>query len=246
MAPRVSRRSQILLLVGFALGLIIAVTTGWVIAVILAPAAVAGIPMLFAAPPAGREVKRLEAMEEWVRSLSGVLTSGAGLEQALASSLRSTPELIRPEVTRLVGRLRGRWNTETALKAFADDLDDPTGDLIAATLVLGARKRGAGLGAVLDGLAESVASDVRARREVEADRAKPRSNARLITIITVIVLGLLGLSGDYVAPYGTPFGQVLLVLLLTLYVATLLWMRKMAEGKPLPRMIGSAARQSAL
>ena len=130
-------------------------------------------------------------MEEWTRSLSGVLTVGVGLEQALVATLRSTPDPIRPEVTRLVARLRARWATEDALRAFADELDDATGDLIAANLILGARRRGAGLASVLEGLAESVAADVRARREVEADRAKPRATARWVTIITVGVLAVL-------------------------------------------------------
>ena len=69
---------------------------------------------------------------------------------------------------------------------FADDLDDATGDLVAANLILGARRRGAGLASVLEGLAESVAADVRARREIEADRAKPRATARWVTLITVV------------------------------------------------------------
>ena len=71
------------------------------------------------------------------------------------------------------------------MRAFADELDDPTGDLVAANLILGARRRGAGVASVLEALAESVAADVRARREIEADRAKPRSTARWVTIITV-------------------------------------------------------------
>ena len=108
-------------------------------------------------------------------------------------------------------RLRARWATEEALRAFADELDDATGDLVAANLILGARRRGAGLASVLEGLAESVAADVRARRQVEADRAKPRATARWVTLISVSVLVVLALSGDYVEPYGTPLGQVLLV-----------------------------------
>ena len=73
---------------------------------------------------------------------------------------------------------------------FADDLDDATGDLVAANLILGARRRGAGLASVLESLAESVADDVRARRAIEADRAKPRTTARWVTIITVVRAGL--------------------------------------------------------
>src|SRR4029079_14138086 len=117
---------------------------------------------------------------------------------------RSTPEEIRPEVTRLASRLRARWGTERALRAFADDLDDATGDLIAANLLLGARRRGAGVASVLEGLAESVAADVRARRQVEADRAKPRATARWVTLISAAVLVVLAVSGSYVAPYRSP------------------------------------------
>lgn len=240
-----SRRTRLLLAVGTALGLLVAVLTGWFIAIPVVPAAAAGLPVLLSAPPSASEINRLEAMEEWTRSLSGILTAGVGLEQALISTLRSTPEAIRPEVTRLASRLRARWATEDALRAFADELDDATGDLIAGNLILGARRRGAGVASVLEALAESVAADVRARREIESDRAKPRSTARWVTIITVSVLGILAFTGDYVAPYGSPVGQVLLVLLLGLYVGTLLWMRKMATGKPLPRFIGAAAKQAA-
>ena len=55
-------------------------------------------------------IARLEAMEEWTRSLAGVLTVGVGLEEALVATLRSTPGSIRPEVAQLVARLRARWS----------------------------------------------------------------------------------------------------------------------------------------
>lgn len=225
--------------------MLVAVVTGFLAAVVLVPAMVAGLPVLLSAPPAQAQVKRLEAMEEWVRSVAGVLTAGVGLEQALITSLRSTPEPIRPEVSLLVGRLRSRWDTQAALTMFADDLDDATGDLIVAQLRLGARRRGSGLAAVLDALAESVGHEVRARREIEADRAKPRANARFITIFSASFLGVLALSGDYVAPYGSDLGQVLLVALLTLYAAVLVWLRRMTRGRRLPRFIGTAAREAA-
>jgi Flp pilus assembly protein TadB len=232
-----------LLGVGLVVGGLVAVLTGWLITLVVLPVALAGIPVLLAAPPAQREVDRLEAMEEWVRTVSGTLGAGVGLEQALLASLRSTPEPIRAEVTRLAGRLRARWATEVALRAFADDLDDPTGDLIAANLALGARRRGGGLATVLAALAESVSQDVRARREIESDRAKPRSNARLITGITLAVLAFLGLSGDYIAPYGSGLGQALLLTYLSMYVGMLVWLRKMAQGKAMPRFIGASVRE---
>lgn len=232
-----SRRTRLLVLAGIGAGVAGYVATGWVLALVLGPIAAVGLPMLLTAPAAAERIQRLEAMEEWTRSLAGVLTVGVGLEQALVATLRSTPAPIAGEVNRLVARLRARWVTEDALRAFADELDDSTGDLVAANLILGARRRGAGLASVLEGLAESVSADVRARRQVEADRAKPRATARWVTLISASALSILAVSGDYVEPYSTPLGQIILLLLLAAYVATLVWMRQMAIGKPLPRFL---------
>src|SRR5262249_35149470 len=85
---RLSRRARLLLLAGVGVGVLGWLSTGWVLAIAVAPAAVAGIPLLLAAPPAAARIERLEAMEEWTRSLSGVLTVGVGLEQALVATLR--------------------------------------------------------------------------------------------------------------------------------------------------------------
>jgi Flp pilus assembly protein TadB len=232
-----SRQTQLLIAAGAAVGLLAFLVSGWVLTLVAFPLAAAGLPALVSASPAAARIRRLEAMEEWTRALAGVLTVGVGLEQALAATLRSTPAPIAAEVSRLVARLRARWMTEDALRTFAEELDDSTGDLIAANLILGARRRGAGLASVLEGLAESVAADVRSRRQVEADRAKPRATARWVTLISSLVLIVLALSGSYVEPYRSPLGQVILVVLLSAYVATLIWMRRMSSGRPLPRFL---------
>ena len=242
---RLSGRTRRLIAAAVVVGALVWVVTGWVLAVVLVPAAVVVVPWLMTSPEGGRDIERLEALEEWTRALSGILTAGQGVEQALIASVRSTPEAIRPEVTRLAARLRARWTTQAALRALADELDDATGDLIAANLMLAARRRSAGVARVLESLAESVAADVRARREIEADRAKPRSTARWVTIGTVGLLIYLTFSGDFVEPYGTPLGQVLLALYLCVYVAALVWMKRMARGRPLPRFIGSLVKAGA-
>ncbi|HOA01915.1 MAG TPA: type II secretion system F family protein [Dermatophilaceae bacterium] len=240
-----SPRSRVALAVSLGVGVLLALLTGWLAAVVILPAAALGLPYLLSAPPAEARIRRVEAMEEWTRSLAGVLGAGVGIEQALTATLRSTPEPIKPEVTALVARLRARWDTEVALRAFADDLDDVTGDLVAANLILAARRRNRSLASVLQGVAESVAEDVASRRRVEAGRAKPRGSARLVTAFSLVVLLILAFTGDYIAPYRTPVGQIVLVFLLVAYAAGLLWMRKMAEGKPLPRFLGPDARAGA-
>jgi tight adherence protein B len=239
----VPARTRLLAVAGLIVGMLLAVLTGWLVAVLVVPAAVLGLPFLVGAPPETARINRLEAMAEWTRNLAGVLTVGVGLEQALVATLRSTPEPIKAEVSRLVARLRARWSTEDALRVFADELDDATGDLVAAYLILGARRRGSGLASVLQGLAESVAEDVTARRKIEADRAKPRSNARTVTLISAGVLILLAVNGQFMAPYATPLGQLILTVLLTGYGASLIWLRRMSLGQPLPRFLGAGLKK---
>ena len=60
------------------------------------------------------------------------------------------------------------------------------------------------------------------------------------TIGTLLIF--FALSGQFLAPYGTPLGQALLALLLTLYGAALVWMRRMTLAKPMPRLLGSHPR----
>lgn len=239
---RIPRRTLLLLLAGVFAGMLVWLLTGWFLALVIVPAAAIGMPVLLSTTSATAEIQRLDALQEWTRALAGVLTVGVGLEQALIATLRSTPKPISREVTNLVARLRSRWDTERAIRTFADELDDATGDLVAAYLIRASRRRGAGLANVLEDLAESVADDVRARRRVEADRAKPRSTARWVTVISAGVLVFLAFTGSYVAPYGTPLGQVVLALLLAAYVATLIWMRRMAAGRPLPRILKGESR----
>ena len=233
------RRAQLALAVGG--GLLAFLITGLAQMVLAIPVAVVGLPKLLGTPASAADVDRLEALEEWTRNLAGVLAVGVSLEQAIQASLRSTPEPIRPQVETLVARLATRWQTDAALRAFANDLNDATGDLVAASLILSAKRRGAGLVSVLDGLAASVAEDVRTRRQIEADRAKPRSTARAVTFITLGVLALLALNRTYIQPYTSPGGQVLLAALLSAYVGALLWMRQMTAGKPTPRFLTATA-----
>lgn len=243
---RLNPRTRMLVIGGAVAGLLVALLTGWGIAIVLVPAAIVGIPLLLTPPPAAASVEKLEALEEWTRSLSGKLTAGQSLRSALIKSLQSVPAPIEREVGLMVSRL---WNntatTEDVLRAFAEDLNDSTGDVVASQLILAASGRGqAGLAKALDALAETVAADVRARRQIAADQAKPRTTARTVTVITLGVLGMLALTGDYIEPYGSPLGQVILAVLLTAYVATLLWMRRMAVAKALPRFLDLQARNA--
>ncbi|MEA2703147.1 MAG: hypothetical protein QOD63_1092 [Actinomycetota bacterium] len=236
--PPIRRRTHRTVLVcSAAAGVVLWVLTGWALAVVVVPAAVLGLPTLLRTPAAGTSVDRLTGLEQWTRGLSGVLTVGTGIEHAILASLSSTPASIHPQVADLAARINARLPTAEALRRFADDLDDATGDLVVASLILGSSRRGPGLAAVLDDLAVSVAEDVRMRRAIEADRAKPRNTARWVAVLFTAALILLSIQGTYLQPYRSPGGQIALLVLLALYVLCLWWMRQLSTGRPTPRFL---------
>jgi tight adherence protein B len=62
-----------------------------------------------------------------------------GLLGTINATLATCPEPIRPEVTRLVAKLR-RTDPTWALRLFADQLDDPGADLVTSVLILATRR----------------------------------------------------------------------------------------------------------
>jgi len=230
--------------VALATAVVTWLVSGWLVAGLIVGVTVLGLPILLSTSRvAARAIDRVEAVEEWARRLADILVVGVGLEQAIAATVRTCPKPVLEEVSALSARLAARWPTESALRAFADDLDDSTGDLLAATLILGARRRGPGLARVLTAVADSVAEEVAMRRKVEAERAKPRTTARAVTLITLGVVVLGALNGTYLAPYGTTLGQLVLAVIALGFVGALAWMRALTLTKPEPRFLtGSSAR----
>lgn len=225
-------------LVAGAAGLTVWAVTRWPVAGLIVAAVLVGLPYLLgSAKVAVRAIDRVEAIEEWTRRLADVLATGVGLEQALTASASSCPPPLRTEVGALVARLSARWPTEQALRAFADDLNDASGDFVVASLLLASRRRGPGLAGVLTAVAGSVADEVASRRKVEAERAKPRSTARLVTLITLAVAGVLTLNGTYLAPYGDTLGQLVLAAIAAAFTGCLLWMRALTLTPPASRFL---------
>lgn len=221
-----------------AVGVGVWVASGWPVGGAAVAVTVVGVPWLLRQFAAGNaQIGRLEALQEWVRRTSDVIAAGGGLEQTLIRSAKTAPAPIRGEVQTLTSRLQARWPTQRALLAFADDLDDSAGDLVVAALMLGAELRGPGLARVLTELARSLTEEVTMRRKIEADRAKPRANARWLLLITFGAIGVAALNGDYIAPYGTPLGQLVLAAIAGMIAGCMLWMRKLTLSPPTPRFL---------
>lgn len=214
--------------------------TGWPAFAVAVAGFVLTVPaMVRADARAAERIERAEAVEEWARRVADVLAIGVGLEQALVSAARTAPEPIAPAATTLSARIAAGTPTESALRRFADDLDDPSSDLVVAALILAVRRRGPGIATALTALAESVGEEVAARRRIEADRAKPRATARAVAIITVVVLVIGLLNREYTQPYTTAVGQIVLGATLACFAATLWWMHTMTIGHRPTRILAS-------
>ncbi|MDN5856189.1 MAG: hypothetical protein L0K86_25775, partial [Actinomycetia bacterium] len=135
-------------------------------------------------------------------------------------------------------RRSGRTRS-AVMREFADAVDDRSGDAVAAALLLALEQQSLGVAAVLRQLADGIARDVRARRDVEAARAESRQSVRMLLIIQAGLLGLLASVPQVSAPYGTPVGQVVMALLLCGTAALLGGMRRLSLGRPAPRFLGT-------
>ncbi len=227
------------LAIGVVAGVGFAAVTGMSVMVVVVPVAVVGLPMLLSAP-ANRDIEMLEALDRWVRGLAATLPTGRSITDAIRVSVRNAPALLIAPLGLLVARLDERWTAPEALRAMADELDSPDADAVLAALALAAERGGTGAAATLHALADSIQDRLKAQREIETERAKPRIVVRQVTVVTVAVLALALVFGrEFFAPYGTPLGQAILLSLLALYVASLVMLRRMTSPRRRDRILRS-------
>lgn len=239
-----SRRTQILLVAGVLAGVLFWSATGWMVFIGAIPLAMLGLRAIFSDQGEKSQTDKLSAIETWTRSLSGLIVTGAPLERALTSSLSNAQPEIYPEVSRLVARLEARWPTMDALQAFADDLNDPTGDLVVMNLMLAAKERGQGLVNALNDLAQTVFEEVKVRRQVTSDRAKPRWNARVVTGLTIGLLLAVPLMSAFSEPYRSPIGQLIFAGWVGIIALLLVAMKRIVAPHAIPRMLTNTGRRS--
>jgi len=136
-------------------------------------------------------------------------------------------------------RLRTRVPMAEALRRFADDLDDPSADLIIAALIINSRLRGPGLRDLLGALSRSVREELDMRRKVSAERRSTRRSVQIVILVSVgMALGLAFIDRAFLAPYSSPFGQVVLALIASLYGLGIWWLRRLATFDSPQRLLG--------
>ncbi len=216
--------------IAIGVGIVVLLLTRWVAAAVACALLVLLWDRLFGGARASREaLARIEGLAAWTESLRDTVAGAVGLEQAIPATAYAASPAIRDDLTTLSDRLRVRVPLPEALKRFADEMDDPGADLIIAALILNSRLRGPGLRDVLTSLARSARLELEMRQRVNAGRAATRRSVQIVVGITVVaVLGLAIFNRAYVAPYGTPFGQIVLTIILLVFAAGILWLRRLA------------------
>ena len=118
------------------------------------------------------ELERVEALATWTEQLRDVLMAGDQPIGAIQATVATCPEPVRPQVRALASRL-GRQPEQVVLRQFADELDDPTADLIAAGLLV-ALTKGGRAERVLSSLAAQARHQAERRKLLEAEREPAR------------------------------------------------------------------------
>ena len=127
-----------------------------------------------------------------------------------------------------------------ALHAFADELDDPTADLVVAALVLSSQRQARRVGELLGALARAARDDATMRLRVEAGRARTRTSVRVVVGVTLaMAAGLVVLNRGYLASYDSAFGQLILAGVGGVFAAAFWWLARMARVEAPERLLGS-------
>lgn len=187
---------------------------------------------------------RLEGLAAWTESLRDTIAGAVGLEQAIPATAEAAAPAIAHPLRLLSDRLRVRVPMSVALRHFADDLDDPAADLVVAALLLNSQLRGPGLRDVLTSLSGSVRDELEMRGRVMAGRRSTRHSVQIVVFISAaFIIGLRVLNPEYVEPYGTLTGQMVLALIVALFASGFFWLRRLATFEMPTRFLGGGDGQ---
>jgi Flp pilus assembly protein TadB len=228
--------------VAVVVGVLVLIATGWIVAGIGVGALAFSWRGLTGAAGERRALARLEGLATWTESLRDTIAGAAGLEQAIPASMRVAAPSLQEPLGRLVDRMHTRVALPDALRRFADDLADPSADLIIAALIINARLRGPGLRDLLGALANSVREELEVRRKVGAERRSTRRSVQIVIGVSVgLALALAILDRSFLTPYNSAIGQLVLIVVVVVYAAGVLWMRRLAGFEEPQRLLSAEA-----
>ncbi|MET9225591.1 type II secretion system F family protein [Lentzea sp. NPDC003310] len=231
----IAGRLAIALLVGTGTGMF----TGWVVGAVLSAAAVLGLPRILASnADHQRQLERIEAIAGWTEMLRDTLMAAAGLEQAIIATASTCPDPVRDEITALAVRLERGERLASCLRELAEQLRDPTADLVISALVLASDHQARQLADLLGELAVEAREQATMRMRVDAGRARSRTSVRVIVVTTLVfAAGLVLFNRDYLSPFDSPVGQLALLVVGALFATAFAWMAKISRFREPDRFL---------
>jgi tight adherence protein B len=215
-----------------AVAVLTGLATGWVVGAVLAGLAVWALPRVLGRDPEhARRVARIEAIATWTEMLRDTLSAAAGLEQAILATAPLAPPAIRGEITAdLAVRIENGDRLAPSLRHLANQLADPTGDLVIAALVLAAEQQARQLGDLLGSLAHTAREQASMRMRVEAGRARTRTSVRVIVGTTLcFAVAVVLLNRPYLSAYDSATGQIVLLGIGVLFGLGFAWLVRVAN-----------------
>jgi hypothetical protein len=218
------------LLVGVVGAAVAFAATRWPVAAIVAGVGAWQVVVVALRRPRENRAERAEAIALWAEILRDGLGTAWELETVLRSTASTAPRLIRAEVEAATERL-----DYASLDEALDDLavrlgGDSCGDLVVVALRLAGSSGGRQVRDILDSVAAAAYAEASALRRVEVARARPRSSTRLVAAIVVVSITLSSvLFRDWMDPYETAAGQLVLGVIVLWCGGALWWMARMTD-----------------
>ena len=212
--------------------------TGWPAAGVLGGAAAGVAPMLSGTRRRREYVqRRSDSLAVWAEMLRDTIASHAGLREAIAVTARVAPPPIRADVQTLAVRAE-RESLPNALRQFAADVQDPVADLIVAALVIAAERQAQRLAELLSQIARAAREQAAMRTRVETGRARTYASSRALVAITLgLAAVLLVFSPEFMQPYDTAAGQIMLVVIGGLFAGALGGLVRLGRPAVAPRLL---------
>jgi hypothetical protein len=212
-----------------AAAMVTLLVTQWPVAGIGAAAAAWWVPLPGQRAAQQRTEARTAALAQWCSSLRDAAGTARGIEGILIATAPAAPSAIRAEIGRMATRLEGQ-RLDVVLDRLAADLDHPIGDLIVTALRLASSAGSRRVRQVLGDLAVAAELEASMRRRVDVARQRPRSTMRLVAVIVAaFVVGLVVFANDYLDPYGTAVGQLVLTGIALYWAAGFWWMSRLGK-----------------
>jgi Flp pilus assembly protein TadB len=185
---------------------------------------------------------KIEALATWTESLRDTAAADAALETAIPATVADAPRLLVPALRDLSQSLARMEPLPTALRRFADAVADRGADLVVTALSENARVRAGSLRRVLTTLAANTRNELEIRREeFKAHNALRRQAKQITGLVLGLAVGQKILLPEWVAPYGTPLGQVLLGVEAVVYLLLLERLQRLATPEPQPRFLEASS-----